>query len=213
MNKIKLLVASLALTVAGIAQNYEGTIEFKMETNKDTTTNIYYVKGNDVKLDQIGRKSGKVEGSFVFNLTRNEILFVNPVRKVWGEHKSETAATIKGTCTTTKGANTKTLQGQKCIEYIVKNTEENTEITYWIASGKYDFFVPLVKAWNRKDKQSMYFNQIKDLPKGSMPFLSEEKTIVDGKIVSKLEVSKMTKGNVDAAKLAIPSDYKKFEQK
>ncbi len=213
MNKIKLLVASMTLCLASVAQTYEGTIEFKMETNRDTTTNIYYVKGNDVKLDQIGRKSGKVEGSFVFNLAKNEIMFVNPVRKVWGEHKSETTPTIKGTCVTTKGTNVKTLQGQKCAEYIVKNTEENTEITYWVASGKYDFFVPLVKAWNRKDKQSIYFNQIKDLPKGSMPLLSEEKTINEGKVMSKLEVSKMTKGNVDASKLTIPADYKKFEQK
>lgn len=213
MNKIKLLVASLTLSVAAFAQSYEGSIEFKMETNKDTTTNIYYVKGNDVKLDQIGRKSGKVEGSFVFNLTTKEIKFVNPVRKVWGEHKSETAPTIKGTCVSTKGTNTKTIQGQKCSEYIVKNTEENTIITYWIANGKYDFFAPLVKAWNRKDKQSIYFNQIKDLPKGAMPMLSEEKTISDGKLVSKLAVSKMTKGAIDASKLSIPADYKKFEQK
>lgn len=213
MNKIKLLVASLTLSVAAFAQSYEGSIEFKMETNKDTTTNIYYVKGNDVKLDQIGRKSGKVEGSFVFNLTSKEIKFVNPVRKVWGEHKSETAPTIKGTCVSKKGTNTKTIQGQKCAEYIVKNTEENTIITYWVANGKYDFFVPLVKAWNRKDKQSIYFNQIKDLPKGAMPMLSEEKTISDNKLVSKLAVSKMSKGAIDASKLSIPADYKKFEQK
>ncbi len=213
MNKLKLLAASVVLSFTAFAQNYEGTIEFKMETNRDTTTNIYYVKGNDVKLDQIGRKSGKVEGSFVFNLTSNEIKFVNPVRKVWGEHKSETVAMIKGNCVTVKGTNVKTIQGQKCTEYTVTNTEENTIITYWMASGKYDFFMPLVKAWNRKDKQSIYFNQIKDLPKGSMPLLSEEKTISEGKIMSKLEVSKMTKGNIDAAKLAIPADYKKFEQK
>ena len=51
-----------------VAQSYEGSIEFKMETAKDTTTNIYYVKGNTVKLDQIGRKSGKVEGSFIFDI-------------------------------------------------------------------------------------------------------------------------------------------------
>lgn len=213
MNKIKLLVASLTLSVAAVAQSFEGTIEFKMETNKDTTTNIYYVKGNDVKLDQIGRKSGKVEGSFVFNLATKEIKFVNPVRKVWGEHKSETAPTIKGTCVSSKGTNTKMVQGQKCAEYVVKNTEENTQITYWISSGKYDFFAPLVKAWNRKDKQSIYFNQIKDLPKGSMPLLSEEKQISDNKLVSKLEVSKMTKSKIEASKLAIPADYKKFEQK
>jgi len=213
MNKIKLLVASLTLCAASVAQNFEGTIEFKMETNKDTTTNIYYVKGNDVKLDQIGRKSGKVEGSFVFDLATNQIKYVNPIRKVWGEHKSETVPTVIGTCISTKGTNTKTVQGQKCAEYIVKNTDENTEITYWIVAGKYDFFVPLVKVWNRKDKQSIYFNHIKDLPKGSMPLLSEEKSISDGKLMSKLEVSKMTKGVIDASKLSIPAEYKKFEQK
>jgi hypothetical protein len=71
----------------------------------------------------------------------------------------------------------------------------------------------MVKAWNRKDKQSVYFNQIKDLPKGSMPLLSEEKSISDGKTISKLEVSKMTKGGIDASKLSIPSDYKKYESK
>ena len=213
MNKIKLLAASLCLSAMAVAQSYEGIIEFKMETNKDTTTNIYYVKGNDVKLDQIGRKSGKVEGSFVFNLNTKEIKYVNPTRKVWGEHKSETDPVIKGTCVSSKGTGTKTIQGIKCTEYKVKNAEENTEITYWIASGKYDFFVPMVKVWNRKDKQSIYFNQLKDLPKGAMPLLSEEKQVSDGKLISKLEVSKISKGGVDASKLAIPAEYKKFEQK
>lgn len=211
MNKIKLLAAALSLSVMSIAQTFEGSIEFKMETSKDTTTNIYYVKGNDVKLDQLGRKSGKVEGSFVFNTSTNEIKYVNPGRKVWGEHKSETTPIIKGTCVSSKGTNTKMVQGQKCTEYIVKNTEENTVITYWIVSGKYDFFAPIVKAWNRKDKQSIYFNQIKDLPKGSMPLLSEEKSISEGKLISKLEVSKISKGGIDASKLSIPADYKKFE--
>lgn len=213
MNKIKLLVASLTLSVIAVAQSYEGSIEFRMETNKDTTTNIYYVKGNNIKLDQIGKKSGKVEGSFVFDIGTNQVKFVNPVRKVWGEHKSETSATIKGTCVVTKGTNTKVVQGQKCTDYVVKNTEENTMVTYWITDGKYDFFIPLVKLWNRKDKQSVYFNQIKDLPKGAMPLLSEEKQISDGKLISKLEVSKLGKGAVDASKLSIPAEYKKFEQK
>ena len=207
------LAVSLTLSVIAVAQSYEGSVEFKMETNKDTTTNIYYVKGNTVKLDQLGRKSGKVEGSFVFDLGENQVKYVNPTRKVWGEHKSETIPVIKGTCVSTKGTNTKLVQGQKCVEYIVKNTEENTQITYWISAGKYDFFMPLVKLWNRKDKQSIYFNQIKDLPKGSMPLLSEEKTISDMKTVSKLEVSKIAKGSMDASKLSIPGDYNKFEQK
>lgn len=213
MNKIKLLVAGIACSVVAMAQSFEGTIEFRMETSKDTTTNIYYVKGNDVKLDQIGKKSGKVEGSFVFDLANNQVKFVNPVRKVWGEHKSETPPVSKGQFVSAKGAGTKTVQNVKCVEYTVKNAEENTIVTYWIATGKYDFFIPLVKLWNRKDKQSIYFNQLKDLPKGSMPLLSEERQISDGKLVSKLEVTKLNKSTVDAAKVAVPADYKKFEQK
>lgn len=213
MNKLGLLVAGLAFSMVATAQSFEGSIEFRMETPKDTTTNIYYVRGNDVKLDQIGKKSGKVEGSFVFDLTNNQVKFVNPVRKVWGEHKSETPPATKGQCVSTKGSGTKTVQNMKCTEYVVKNTDENTIITYWITSGKYDFFIPLVKLWNRKDRQSIYFNQIKDLPKGSMPLLSEERQISDNKLLSKLEVTKLAKGSIDASKVAVPADYKKFEQK
>lgn len=213
MNKLTLLAASLTMSVMAFAQGFEGSLEFKMGTSKDTTTNVYYVKGNDIKLDQIGRKSGKVEGSFVFDLAAQKIKFVNPIRKIWGDHKTETNPVIKGTCVSTKGTNTKTIQGQKCIEYIVKNTEENTQVTFWIAEGKYDFFMPVVKMWNRKDKQSVYFNQIKNLPKGSMPLMSEERTISDNKVVTLLEVSKVNKMSVDASKVTIPADYKKFDQK
>ena len=211
MKKIILSIALFAFSVAAFAQ-FEGSIEFRMETKKDTTANVYYVKANNVKLDQIGKKSGKVEGSFVFDLAAKTIKFVNPARKVWGDHKSETPPTINGTCEVSKLKTTKMVAGKMCTQYMVKNTAENTQITYWIASEKYDFFVPLVKLWNRKDKQSIYFNQIKDLPKGAMPMLSIE-TSLDGKTtLSKLEVIKLEKKNVDQGMVSVPSDYKKFEQ-
>lgn len=213
MNKITLIIANIFLCVFCSAQSFEGIIEFKMETSKDTTTNMYYVKSNIIKLDQIGQRSGKVEGSFVFDLKSNEVKFVNPIRKVWGEHKSDLPAEINGTCVIVKGTNTKVIQGLKCTEYIVKNDAENTQVTYWVTSSKYDFFIPLVKLWNRKDKQSVYFNQIKDLAKGSMPMLSEEKQISDSKLISRLEVSKITKTSIDDSRLSIPADYRKFDQK
>lgn len=211
MKKIFVSIALFAFTTAAFAQ-FEGSIEFRMETKKDTTTNIYYVKGNNVKLDQLGKKSGKVEGSFVFDLSGKSIKFVNPARKVWGDHKSETPPTINGTCEVSKLKTTKMVAGKMCTQYMVKNTAENTQITYWISTEKFDFFAPLVKLWNRKDKQSIYFNQIKDLPKGAMPMLSIE-TSLDGKTtLSKLEVVKLEKKSLDASQVSIPSDYKKFEQ-
>lgn len=210
MKKLKLFVAACALSTAAFAQ-FEGTIEFRMETKKDTTTNIYYVKGENVKLDQIGKKSGKVEGSFVFDLKEKKIKFVNPARKVWGDHKSETPPSIKGTCTVTKGTGMKTICGKKCSDWTVKNTDENTTIIYWITTDNFGFFSQLVTLWNRKDKQSVYFNQIKDLPKASMPLLSIE-TDGTGAQLSKLEAIKIEKKAIDASQIAIPSDYKKFEQ-
>jgi hypothetical protein len=210
MHKVFLIKIFLLLSFGLFAQ-FEGIIEFKMQTKKDTTVNIYYVKSDHIKLDQLGKKSGKVEGSFVFDLTNKQIKFVNPGRKVWGEHKSETPAVIKGTCEVTKTKNVKTILGKKCSEYVVKNTEENTQISYWVSSEKFDFFIPMVKLWNRKDKQSIYFNQIKDLPKGSMPMASFETTL-DGKKVSVLEMTKIEKKNLELIQVSVPADYKKFEQ-
>ncbi|MDO9000374.1 DUF4412 domain-containing protein [Sediminibacterium sp.] len=194
------------------AQNFNGSIEFKYTTQKDTTTNIYLVKDKLIKLDQYGKKTNAIEGSFIFDLNASTIKFVNPKRKVWGEHSSETPPIIKGVCTVTKGAKTKSIQGLKCVEYTVSNTDENTTITYWVAENKFSFFVPVIKLWNRKDKQSIYFNQIADLAPGSMPLLSEEKQINDNKLITRLEVVKIGHKAPDDASLAVPPNYNKFDQ-
>src|SRR5688500_12796690 len=128
MFKIKLALVGLMAPVIMSAQSFNGTIEFKQFTTKDTINMIYYVKDKAVKLDQFGKKTGAVEGSFVIDLNANTIKFMNPKRKVWGEHKSDTPPIIKGACESSKTKNTKTIQGIKCTEYIVKNTEENTTI-------------------------------------------------------------------------------------
>lgn len=195
-----------------LAQGFNGSIEFKYIMQKDTTTNIYLVKDKIVKLDQYAKKGNEIQGSYIFDFAKNEIKFVNPKRKLWGNQKSETPPVIQGRCITSKGKGTKTVAGVKCAEYIVYNVEENTSITYWIGKDKFNFFAPLLKLWNRKDKQSVYFNQIKDLPEGSMPMMSEEKQMKENKIISKLEVTKIDKKALDDAKLSIPGDYKKFDQ-
>lgn len=198
-----------------IAQNFNGSIEFKYSTQKDTaaTTNVYWVKDKIVKLDQYSKKNPTViEGSFIFNLTTKEIKFVNPKRKLWGSQKSETPQIVKGQCMVTKGSATKTIAGVKCTEYTVKNLEENTIITYWIGDGKFTFFQPLLKLWNGKDKQRIYFGQIKDLPEGAMPLMSEEKQMSDGKVLSKLEVIKINRTVPDEASMTVPANYTKFDE-
>jgi hypothetical protein len=213
MKKILVILLVSILTVPGLrGQGFNGSIEFKYYTQKDTSRNIYLVKNKLVRLDRYARKNDKVEGSFIFDLQQGEVKCLSPQRKVWFTQKSETPPNLQGQCVVTKGKSTKTIAGFKCSDYTVKNTEENTTILYWIAQDKFTFFTPLITLWNRKDKQSIYFAQIKNLPPGSMPLMSEEKMLDTGKSVSKLEVTKVSKTAPTDQQFMIPADYKPFEQ-
>ncbi|GAB4201063.1 MAG: hypothetical protein Fur0023_05080 [Bacteroidia bacterium] len=196
------------------AQNsFVGKIEF-LYYQRDTTKNVYWVKEPYVRLDQYSKNNdGTLEGSFLFNLSNKDIKMLSHRRKLWNIHKSTVPPVIKGQCEVIQTKNTKKIEGLTCTEYIVKNTTEDIEISYWIyENGNYTFFQPLLNLWNRKDKQSVYFNQIKNLPKGAVPLLSVEKQISTGKILSKLETVKITPQKLNEDDFQVPANYKKFEE-
>lgn len=214
MRRIHTLGLVITFLISGFlkGQGFAGTIEFKYATQKDTTLNLYSVKQKKVRLDQFHKKNNNIEGSYLFDLETGDVKFLTPKRKLWGTQKSETPKSVKGTCVVTKGTIVKTIVGVKCAEYTVKNSAENTVITYWVAEGKYNFFIPLLQLWNRPDKQSIYFSQIKNLPEGSMPMMSEEKQLTDGKLLTKLEVTKINNTAPPDATFEIPAGYSSFGQ-
>jgi hypothetical protein len=191
------------------AQGFEGTIEFKQYTPKDTTLNIYYIKGNKIRLDQLGKTSHKAEGSFLFDLNASKITGLNHSRKVYNNVDVSKSVSNNKIDTVIKLKDTKTILGYKCVGYTVKSKTDNVQITYWMASGNFNFFTPFVVLWNRKDKASVYYRAIKDT-KGMIPLLSVEADL-SGKETGKLEVIKIDKKAVDASMLDIPKDFKKFE--
>jgi hypothetical protein len=211
MKKSLFLSAFTVIAFAGLSQPFSGTIEFRYYTQKDTSRNEYLIKEPVVKLEQFGKKGTEFEGSFIFDLKLHEIKWVNPKRKLWGMQKSETPQIIRGQCLVSKTGNIKKILGYRCYEYIVRNTDENVVISYWVTTDKFDFFVPLIQLWNRKDKQSIYFGQLKDLPKGSMPLLSEEKQISDGKLLTRLEATKITPAVHSDEKMGVPAGYSKLD--
>ena len=200
----------ITFSFASVAQSFEGTIEFKKSSTTDTTNYVYTIKGNMVRIDEIGTKSRKVEGSFLVDLDAKTMKFLNHERKLYGDQNTASAPVIKGTCSVKKGQNVKNLQGYKCVEYIVTNNEENTQITYYIADGKFSFFEKLLRQLNRKEKSAIYFLQISDV-KNMFPMLSIQ-TDLSGKEVGKLEVTKITKKEVDPSLFEIPKGYNKFEK-
>jgi hypothetical protein len=210
MKKILTLCVAASCSINGFTQSFEGTIEFKQQTTLDTQSYIYYIKGDKVRIDNIS-KVRKVEGSFIIDLKDNKMIFLSHERKLWGEQQSPMAATVNGKPEVTKTKNTKTIQGFKCTEYVVKNKDENTQISFWIASGKFDFFDRLLKVLNRKDKPAVYYQQITGLPDGDFPFLAVESPM-DGKERGRLEVTKIDKKVIDAKMFEIPAGYLKFEK-
>lgn len=204
------MVAVIAFSLTAAAQAFEGTIEFKKMTTTDTVNYVYTVKGSKVRIDEIGSKSHKIEGTFLVDLDAKTMISLNHERKLYMDNPTPSAPVLKGSCVVKKGSNVKNIQGYKCTEYIVTNNEENTQITYWIAEGKFTFFEKLLRILNRKDKSSVYFLQIPEM-KGMFPMLSTQ-TDLNGKEHTKLEVTKITKKEIDPSIFDLPKGYNKFEK-
>lgn len=193
------------------AQSFEGVIEFKKQTSTDTVNYIYYVKGDKVRLDEIGSKSKKVEGSFIIDLKTNSMVSLSHERKLYIEQAPGTPATVTGKPEVKKTGTVKTILGVKCNEYVVKNADEKVQVTYWMGSGKFDFFFKLLKVLNRKDKSAVYVQQLTNVD-GMFPFLSSQVNLETNQEEIKMEATKVAKKTVDANMFEMPKDYQKFQK-
>ena len=206
------LVAS-CITVFGFASTanaqFEGTIEFKKITPAETVTYVYYVKGDKIRIDEIGATSKKVEGTSIIDLATKKMISINHGRKMYMDQKPGTPATINGKPETNETKKTKTLLGASCKEVVVTNKDDNTIVKYYFAGSKFNFLSNLLKFLNRKDKSAIYypFNAASD----AFPYLSVQ-TDLNGTEVSRFEAVKIEKKAVGADVFDIPKDYKKFEQ-
>lgn len=211
LKNIWALIILSFVTHTALAQAFEGIIEFKKQTEFDTLKYVYYVKGDKIRVDEVGANYEAVGGSYLIDLKEKKIIAVSHARGLYFEQPpSPVPAAIKGTPEVIKTTNTKKIFNETCTEYIVKNKEENTQISYWMAGGSYTFFSPLVKLLNRKDKSSVYFTKLTGVD-GMFPFLSIESSIGSKDENVRLEVTKIQKKTIPASKFEIPKGYKKSE--
>lgn len=210
---IKLLAAfvlTIAFSAVLSAQPFQGAIEFLKKSTIGSTNYIYFVKENKVRIDELGDVSRNVAGTFLVDMGEQTTKSLSHERKLWMDKTSPKPPVITGKCEVKKGTNSKTLQGYKCEEYIVTNTEEGKKITYYLAQDNFDFFQPMLNLLSRGDKESIYFLQIPDV-KGMFPMLSITSDL-QGKETGRLEVTKIEKKEIDKSKFEIPKEYHKFEK-
>ncbi len=207
MKKLITGIVVLALSGTGFAQSFEGVIEFKQQSATDTINRVYYVKDDKIRIDEIGSMSKKVEGSYIIDLQANTMTALSHERKIYFDQTPASSIPATGNHEVTKSKKTKTIQGYKCTEYTVKSKEDNTTVSFWIATGKFDFFSKMMTLLKRKDKHSVYFMQLTGMG-GMFPFLSVE-TSPEGKERSRMEVTKIEKKVIDNKQFEIPAEYKK----
>lgn len=191
-----------------LAQSFEGIIEFTKTTGPVVTNYKYYVKGDRVRIEEISAR-GEVQGIMLVDTRDKSVSAISPERKLYMDVPNMRLP--KDVATTVQKTNEmRDMAGYKCEKWVVKSGPEDRVITYWVAADAFDFFVPLLETLNRKDEQAVFFLEIKE-NKGVFPMLGIENK-GDGAEVSRLEVTKVTKGAQKPSLFEIPAGYNKFER-
>lgn len=209
LRSLSLTLFSFVLASASLqAQNFEGTIEFTKTTGPVVTNYRYYVKGDRVRIEEISAR-GDVQGIMLVDTRDKTVLALSPERKLYMDVPN---MRLPKSVTTTvqKTAEMKEIAGYKCEKWVVKSPTEDRNLTYWVAADDFNFFVPLLETLNRKDEQALFFLEIPD-NKGVFPMVGMENKM-DGAEISRLEVSKVTKGPQKQAMFEIPLGFNKFER-
>jgi hypothetical protein len=192
------------------SQGFEGTIDFRKIGAVDTIQYKYYVKGNNVRIDEIGSDK-HVAGTMLIDIKTETAKSLSPERKLYLDLEKGKPNTVSiDKVKIEKGKGSKKIAGYNCNEVIVKNGEQNTIVTYYLAKDNFHFLKGVIKTLNRKDKSSTYYQTISE-NENSFPFLSIE-TDYAGNRKSTLEVLNVNKQKIEDKTFALPAGFKKFEK-
>src|SRR5687768_11718041 len=93
------------------------------------------------------------------DLIAKKVTALNADRKIYMDINNKKPE-VKGKPEVNKTSSTKKVAGMDAKVWTVTNKDEATEVSYSVASGNFDFFIPLLESLNRKDKSAVYFQQI-----------------------------------------------------
>jgi hypothetical protein len=200
-----LLLLTIGFSFAASAQSFEGIIEFKKQTGKNVVNYVYYVKGDKVRIDEFATGTRNVEASFILGLKENSMIYLNHPRKMWGTRKPSSSGAAPAGCVATQTKTTKEIFGYKCTEHVVKNAADSTQISFFIAPGKFSFFTPMMKLLNRQENFATYLIAV-PMKEGSMPLLAIEKDL-NGNEKARLEVTRLEQKVLVEGMFDTPKDF------
>jgi len=202
------LFALLLVGISAQAQRFEGSIGFTKNIGTVAANYIYHVKGDMIRVEELD-ETGAIQGIMLVDTKKNSVVALSPERKMYIDvpnrrKSSETPTTDKAT------GKHQSINGYDCEEWLVQSDTEGRKVSYWVAQKDFDFFVPMLKTLNRKDKMALYYMSLPN-PDGTFPMRGVE-VKSDGMELTKLEVTKVQISKLSSEMFTIPSGYTKFER-
>ncbi len=209
------VIATLTLMMVGVlctlntsAQRFEGTIGFTKNIGPVTAKYVYHVKDHMIRVEELD-ELGDIQGIMLVNTNKNTVVALSPERKMYIDVPNRRKTNESLTEVKSSGK-TQAINGYECEEWLVSSSEDGRKVSYWVAKDDFEFFLPMLKTLNRKDKMALYYMNIPNA-NGGFPMKGTE-VKSDGMELTRLEVNKIEKEDLSADLFAIPSDYSKFER-
>ncbi len=172
------LLFSFVANVVFSQGKFEGEVNYVKTTYSDTSYYTYIIKGDYVRINESNKYKTLVR-SYIVNLQDKSILVINPKTQIYTTIDSKKNNNSSKEIRVINTGNYKYINEYRCEQWRVKNEEENTEITYWIAGGNFNFYTPISQIAMPLDDFYLFYNALPTANlKGSMPMLIEDKTLL-----------------------------------
>ena len=209
MKKLLLICILPACIFASYAQSFEGVIDFRKTNLAEKAYYSYNVKGNMIRIDEKSADGNTVIATLLVNLRSKEIIALSHDRKLYMKREAKTTERVDNSPKVIRSGNRRFIGEQDCEQWRVKNDAENTEISYWVTKGNYDFFLPLLGVLGRKDRFATYYLAIPDR-EGYFPVDAVERDSQRNE-KGRLEVIKIENKKLDDNLFVVPSNYMQME--
>ncbi len=211
MRKIYAFIVCFFFVVVTFAQGqFEGEVSYVKTTFSDTLYYVYTIKNDCVRIDEYDKYKRTIR-AYIVNLQDKSVMIINPNKRVYTQLESFPVSNkYVQNMEVIHTGNYKYINGYKCSQWRVKNIEENTEITYWIAGDNFNFYTPMSQVAMSLEDHFLFFKALpQSKMQGVMPMMIENKTLLRASKAT-FCVTKINSHPVDTSVFNI-SQYQKFE--
>lgn len=191
-------------------EQFEGEVDYVKTSYSDTLYYVYTIKDDYIRIDEYD-KYKRATSSYIVNLQDQSVMVIHPGKRLYTTLEKfpvqkDSAQNMEVVYT----GNYKYINGYKCSQWRVKNYDENTEITYWMAGDNFNFYAPMSQLAMSFDHHFLFYHALPERTmQGLMPMMIEDKTLLRSH-KSTSRVIGIRSHPVDPSVFSL-SEYQRFE--